>query len=56
MFQLKMQISCTSIDEMFCCSIAGASTLVVALHASFYNIDAIVTEEMDAFLADTETV
>ncbi|XP_055296954.1 prenylated Rab acceptor protein 1 [Sitodiplosis mosellana] len=36
--------------------VVGASTLVVALHASFYNIDAIVTEEFDAFLADSETV
>lgn len=38
----------------FC--LLGASTLVVALHASFYNIDAIVTEEMEAFLAESETV
>lgn len=36
--------------------VSGASTLVVALHASFYNIDAIVTEELDAFLAESETV
>lgn len=34
----------------------GASTFVVALHASFYNIDAIVTEEFEAFLPETETV
>lgn len=34
----------------------GASTFVVALHASFYNIDAVVTEEFEAFLTETETV
>lgn len=34
----------------------GASTLIVALHAVFYNIDAIVTEEFEAFLAESETV
>lgn len=34
----------------------GASTFVVALHASFYNIDSIVTEEFEAFLPETETV
>lgn len=36
--------------------ISGASTLVAALHASFYNIDAIVTEEFESFLTETETV
>lgn len=37
-------------------SSTGASTFVVALHASFYNIEAVVTEEFEAFLTETETV
>lgn len=36
--------------------ILGASTMVAALHASFYNIDAIVTEEFEAFLDNSEIV
>ena len=30
----------------------GASCFVVSLHAIFYNIDAIVTEEAEGFLAE----
>jgi len=29
----------------------GASCFVIAMHAIFYNIDAIVTEENEGFLA-----
>jgi len=36
--------------------VIGASTFFVAIHAIFYNIDAIVTEDGDGFLTDTLTV
>lgn len=37
-------------------SIVGASTFIIAVHAIFYNIDAIVTEEHEGFLTETMTV
>lgn len=46
----------TWLNKLFSYFHLGASTLVVALHASFYNIDAIVTEEFDVFLTESETV
>lgn len=62
-FFLSIQLNSITLIELidpFCWlnfhSILGASTLVIALHATFYNIDAIVTEEFDAFLAESETV
>jgi len=33
--------------------VMGASVFVVSLHAAFYNIDALVTEETEGFLAET---
>lgn len=33
--------------------ILGASCFLISLHASFYNIDAVVTEDMEGFLAET---
>lgn len=52
-FVFASQITLTRFSEYFR---IGASTFVVALHASFYNIDAIVTEEFEAFLPESETV
>ncbi|XP_035778578.1 prenylated Rab acceptor protein 1-like [Anopheles albimanus] len=33
--------------------VLGASFFVISLHAAFYNIDAIVTEDMESFLSET---
>ncbi|XP_053680466.1 prenylated Rab acceptor protein 1 [Anopheles nili] len=33
--------------------VLGASFFVISLHAAFYNIDAIVTEDMESFLTET---
>lgn len=33
--------------------VLGASMFVISLHAGFYNIDAIVTEDTEGFLAET---
>jgi PRA1 family protein 1 len=33
--------------------VIGASCFVISLHACFYNIDAIVTEDTEGFLAET---
>lgn len=33
--------------------VIGASFFVISLHAMFYNIDALVTEESESFLAET---
>uniref|UniRef100_A0A182W111 PRA1 family protein n=1 Tax=Anopheles minimus TaxID=112268 RepID=A0A182W111_9DIPT len=33
--------------------VLGASFFVISLHAAFYNIDAIVTEDMETFLTET---
>lgn len=33
--------------------VIGASFFVISLHAAFYNIDAIVTEDLEGFLAET---
>lgn len=49
--KLANLLSNQSICDKF--SIAGASTFVIALHAVFYNIDALVTEENESFLTET---
>lgn len=36
--------------------ILGASCFVISIHAAFYNIDAIVTEETDGFFESAEIV
>jgi PRA1 family protein 1 len=33
--------------------VLGASFFVISVHAGFYNIDAIVTEDTEGFLAET---
>lgn len=33
--------------------VLGASFFVISLHAAFYNIDAIVTEDTESFLTET---
>lgn len=53
---MSTKLNSVELIEIYFISLKGASTLVVALHATFYNIDAIVTEEFEAFLAESETV
>lgn len=55
--QLCLLVNIASIPVLFLCGagsalfwVLGASVFVISLHAAFYNIDAVVTEEAETFL------
>lgn len=48
----KLLKNCNETVSNFLSSFIGASCFVISLHAIFYNIDAIVTEESEGFLSE----
>lgn len=53
-------VNCASVPVLYICGagaaifwVLGASVFFISLHAAFYNIDAIVTEDMEGFLSET---
>lgn len=57
--QQVMAVNISSIPILYLCGagavifwVIGASIFVIGLHAGFYNIDAIVTEDAENFLSE----
>lgn len=54
-----MVVNVASIPVLYLCGagsvifwVLGASVFVITLHAAFYNIDAVVTEDTESFLSE----
>lgn len=57
--QQCMAVNIASIPVLYLCGagtmifwVIGASIFVIGLHAAFYNIDALVTEDTESFLSE----